>query len=279
MINAEYTLGVAFIGAGNMAYALSAGLVGKRCAADQVLAIDPDATARAKWQELGTHTAERPDAQLQQYSIWIVAVKPQQIKEVLQACQPYVQEHTLIISVAAGISSYTLATALGTSQQPHQRIIRAMPNTPAFIACGATGLLALEAVNTQEKNLAEQLFKTVGEVVWVDTDADIDAVTALSGSGPAYVFLFLEALIQGAIDQGLGPDQARKLAFATVKGATELAALSPLPLEELKANVTSKGGTTAAALQVFEQQHFSRIVQQAMQAAQQRAAALSNEFS
>src|SRR5690606_22115241 len=129
------------------------------------------------------------------------------------------------------------------------------------------------------KALAQQLMRAVGEVVWVDGDAQIDAVTALSGSGPAYVFLFLESLIQGGIEQGLGAEQARSLAVATLNGATQLAALSPETLAVLRERVTSKGGTTAAALDVFYNREFPAIVQQAMRAARDRAAELSDEFA
>lgn len=279
MINEKHTLTFAFIGGGNMASALSAGLIGKRCAAKDVLVIDPVETVRQRWQDLGTQTAATVTQQLAQQRIWIVAVKPQQMKEVLLACQPYVKDDTLIISVAAGIAAQSIAQWLSHHGNPHNRVIRAMPNTPAFIGCGATGLMALAAVEPNDKLIAETVFKTVGEFVWVENDQAIDAVTALSGSGPAYVFLFLEALIAGAVHQGLSPEQARKLAFATLSGATELAALSPLPLSHLRDNVTSKGGTTAAALDVFNQNGFSELVQKAMDAAQQRAAELAQEFS
>lgn len=262
-----------------MASALSAGLIGKRCAASDVLVIDPVDAVRQRWQELGACTADRVTPQLAEQRIWILAVKPQQLKDVMQQCQPYIKEDTLIISVAAGIAAQSIAQWLAVNGKPHGRIIRAMPNTPAFIGCGATGLMALAAVEPNDKLIAETVFKTVGEFVWVENDQAIDAVTALSGSGPAYVFLFLEALIAGAIHQGLTPEQARKLAFATVSGATELAALSPLPLSHLRDNVTSKGGTTAAALDVFNQNGFTELVQKAMDAAQHRAAELAQKFS
>lgn len=262
-----------------MASAISAGLIGKRCAAQDVLVIDPNETVLERWQQQGTITAAAPTQALAQQRIWVLAVKPQQMKVVMQQCAPFVQPNTLVISVAAGIAAKDIARWLGSAETPHPLVIRCMPNTPAFIGCGATGLMALGGVAPEDKAIAEMLFKTVGEYVWVADDQAIDAVTALSGSGPAYVFLFLEALIQGGVAQGLSSDQARKLALATVSGATELAALSPLPLSELRANVTSEGGTTAAALEVFEQQHFSAIVQQAMAAAKQRAAELADTFS
>lgn len=280
MINEKHSIKLAFIGGGNMASALSAGLIGKRCAASDVLVIDPNESVRQHWQDQGTFVASSVvGSTLAEQRIWVFAVKPQHMKDVVLQCQPYIQPNTLVISVAAGIASKDIAHWLAKDGQPHQRVIRCMPNTPAFIGCGATGLMALEAVDNSDKQIAEMLFKTVGEFVWVADDAAIDAVTALSGSGPAYVFLFLESLIQGGIDQGLSAEQAKKLAFATVSGATELAALSPLALPQLRANVTSEGGTTAAALQVFAEQHFSTIVQQAMSAAKDRAVQLAKEFS
>lgn len=279
MINEKHTIKLAFIGGGNMASALSKGLIGKGCAAQDVLVIDPNDAVRQGWQQQGALVSAGIDASLANQRIWVFAVKPQQMKAVVQQCKPFLQPNTLVISVAAGIAAQDIAQWLGSVSEPYNRIVRCMPNTPALISCGATGLMALSAVEVDDKALVEKLFKTVGQYVWVENDEAINAVTALSGSGPAYVFLFLEALIQGGVAQGLTPAQARKLAFATVSGATELAALSPAPLAELRANVTSEGGTTAAALQVFSDQHFSTIVKTAMGAAKQRAVELAKEFS
>lgn len=272
-------LTIAFIGGGNMASALGAGLIGKRCGAHDVHVIDVNADVLGHWQQQGTTVASAPDDTLAQRRVWIFAVKPQYMKEAVHGCRPYLQDDTLVISIAAGISSATLGQWLGTPHQPWTRLIRCMPNTPALIGAGATGLMAGAGVSEDDKTVAQQLMRAVGEVVWVASDHDIDIVTSLSGSGPAYVFLFLEALIAGAVEQGLAPEQARTLALATLTGATELAALSPESLAVLRERVTSKGGTTAAALAVFQAQQFSSIVQLAMQAAADRAAELSNESS
>src|SRR5690606_572456 len=199
------------------------------------------------------------------------------MKETVAGLRPYLQPDTLVVSVAAGISAETLGQWLGTPQEPWTRLVRCMPNTPALIAAGATGLMAGSGVNDAERTQVETLFKAVGEVVWVEDDHAIDVVTSLSGSGPAYVFLFLEAMIACAIEQGMQPAQARRLAIATVTGATQLAALSHEDLATLRERVTSKGGTTAAALQVFEQKDFSGTVRSAMLAAARRAAELSRE--
>lgn len=279
MINEHYKVTLSFIGGGNMASALSAGLIRKRCAAEDVLVIDPNESVRNTWAEQGTLTAAQPNAQLRHHRVWVFAVKPQVMKDVVLACKAFLQPDTVIISVAAGIAANDIARWLGEPDQPCNRVIRCMPNTPALIGCGVSGLMALEAVEEKDKKLAEQLLGTVGETVWVDTDEQINAVTALSGSGPAYVFLFLEALMQGATELGLTEQQARKLALATLDGATQLAALSPESPATLRERVTSEGGTTAAALQVFHQQQFNATVRAAMAAAKKRAAELAIEFS
>ncbi|NYT61076.1 pyrroline-5-carboxylate reductase [Alcaligenaceae bacterium] len=272
-------LTIAFIGGGNMATALGAGLIGKRCGAHDVHVVDVNPDVLGHWKQQGTTVAPAPDDTLARRRIWIFAVKPQYMKEAVQNCRPYLQDDTLVISIAAGISSTTLGLWLGTPQQPWTRLIRCMPNTPALIGAGASGLMAGPGVSEDDKTVAQQLMRAVGEVVWVDSDHEIDIVTSLSGSGPAYVFLFLESLIAGGVKQGLAPEQARSLALATLTGATELAALSHESLAVLRERVTSKGGTTAAALAVFQERQFSSIVQSAMQAAADRAAELSNESS
>ncbi len=272
-------LTIAFIGGGNMATALGAGLIGKRCGAHDVHVVDTNAPVLERWAQQGTSVASSPDAALAGRRVWIFAIKPQYMKEAVQSCRPFLQDDTLVISVAAGISSATLSQWLGVPGQPWTRLIRCMPNTPALIGAGASGLLAAPGVSEDDKLLAQQLLRAVGEVVWVASDNEIDAVTALSGSGPAYVFLFIDALIQGGVKLGLSEDQARTLALATLTGATQLAALSHESLAVLRERVTSKGGTTAAALAVFEDKQFVDVVQAAMQAAAERAAGLSGEFS
>lgn len=275
----NHELNLAFIGGGNMASALASGLIGKRCGAGDVHIIDVNESVLAQWREKGTSVATAPNSALSGQRVWVFAVKPQVMRETVAACKPFLQPDTLVISIAAGISSQTLSDWLGEPGKPWTRLVRCMPNTPALIGAGAAGLLALPGVTEQDKAQAQLLFRAVGQVTWVDNDEQIDAVTALSGSGPAYVFLFLEALIDGAVKLGLSAEQARTLALATLNGATQLAALSPETPATLRERVTSKGGTTAAALDIFNQQHFAAVVQQAMQAAFDRAADLSQEFS
>lgn len=272
-------LNLAFIGGGNMATALASGLIGKRCGAHNIHIVDPQADVLEHWSLKGVSVASRADENLSLQRVWIFSVKPQYLKEAVQACRPFLKDDTLVISVAAGISSTTLAQWLGTEQQPWTRLVRCMPNTPALIGAGAAGLMALDGVSHDDRQIADQLMRSVGQVVWVNSDHDIDTVTALSGSGPAYVFLFLQALIDGATELGLSAEQARTLALATVDGATQLAGLSHDDLVTLRHRVTSEGGTTAAALAILERDGFSQAVRQAVHAAHSRAAQLSEEFS
>lgn len=276
---ASSNLRIAFIGGGNMAQALGLGLIESELSPHNLLVIDPSAAAQQKWQAAQVATAAAPGADLAACQVWVLAVKPQLLEAVLASCRPFLQPNTLVLSVAAGLPATQIAHWLGTNLQPFERIVRCMPNTPALVRQGVTGMMALEGVSADEKHLAERLLQSVGQVVWVADDAALDAVTALSGSGPAYVFLFLEALIQGGIDLGLSPEQARGLALQTVSGAAQLARDATVDIAQLRANVTSEGGTTAAALAHFEQQDFSTIVRQAMHAAAQRAAELADEFS
>lgn len=272
-------LSLAFIGGGNMASALGAGLIGKRCGAHDVLVIDPNESTRQAWLDKGVQVASSAGPDLRRQRVWIFAVKPQSLKEAVLACKPFITPDTLVISVAAGISATTLAQWLGEPDAPFLRIIRCMPNTPALIGAGASGLMALEHVSDEDRQIANYMMKAIGQYVWVDTDQQIDTVTALSGSGPAYVFLFLEAMIASAKRLGLPEEQAKTLAMATVSGATQLASLSPESLATLRERVTSKGGTTAAALDTFAHLGFEQTIDSAMQAARDRAEELSRELS
>ncbi|WP_345797864.1 pyrroline-5-carboxylate reductase [Castellaniella sp. MT123] len=273
------TLSLALIGGGNMASALASGLIGRRCAAADVHVIDPGDDTRSRWEALGTTTATAPDARLSECRVWFFAVKPQVMAEVVRQCQPWLRPDTLVISIAAGIPGSAIAGWLGSGSVPYTRVVRCMPNTPALIAAGMTGMTALSGVDDPDRVLAEELLRAVGDVLWVADDAAIDAVTAVSGSGPAYVFLFLEALIAAGVEQGLTPEQARQLALATFHGATQLATLSPDSPAVLRERVTSKGGTTAAALAVFQQHGLTDIMREAVSAAARRAGELAREFS
>jgi pyrroline-5-carboxylate reductase len=269
---------VAFIGGGNMANALISGLFSQGCPRDKVHVVEVADSLRTQWLDRGVSTCAAPNALLTAYQVWVFAVKPQQMKEVVLQCKPWMSSNTLVISIAAGISMASLANWLGTQDAPYQNLVRCMPNTPALVGAGVTGLAAPEGLSPQDRDSATHLLSAVGQTVWVTDDAAIDAVTALSGSGPAYVFLFLEALIKGGESLGLTSAQAKDLALATLAGATKLAMDSSDSPVILRERVTSKGGTTAAALAVFQQSNFVEIVFKAMEAADQRAAELSKEF-
>ncbi|MCM0035543.1 MAG: pyrroline-5-carboxylate reductase [Burkholderiaceae bacterium] len=269
---------VAFIGGGNMANALVSGLLSQACPLENIHVIEVADGLRTQWNARGVSTSAGPDASLQSRQVWIFAVKPQQMKEVVLQCKPWMSEDTLIISIAAGISIASLATWCGSPHAPYQNIVRCMPNTPALVGAGVTGLAAPAGLSNDDRGIATALLSAVGQAVWVNDDAAIDAVTALSGSGPAYVFLFLEALVKGGEALGLTAKQAQELALATLAGATKLASTSPDSPAILRERVTSKGGTTAAALAVFHESQFVDIVSKAMRAADRRAAELSKEF-
>lgn len=271
-------LTIAFIGGGNMASALASGLADKVCPAANLHVIDPNTDVQHAWRQRGATAASAADETLRTCKVWLYAVKPQQLREAALATRQWLQPDTLIVSVAAGIRADTLADWLGEPGAPWQNLVRCMPNTPALVGAGVSGLIALPGVDDAGRALADSLLAAVGQVVWVADDNALDAVTALSGSGPAYVFLFLESLIAGGVAVGLTPEQARQLALGTLAGATTLAEQSTEPPAVLRERVTSRGGTTAAALQVFETADLRSTVRQALEAAAQRSRELASEF-
>lgn len=266
-------LEIAFIGGGNMARALASGMVKQRGSGQHLLVMDVNQSALDHWASFGATGILQAGAQLSQCAIWILAVKPQQMHEVAQAIKPYLHKDVLIISVAAG-----LTTTILSQWFEHVNIIRTMPNTPALIAKGVTGLYAMPGVSQEQRERAVEILMAVGQVVPVEHESLLDAITALSGSGPAYVFLFIEALIAGGEKLGLSYTQAKALALGTLEGAASLAAGSEQEPDVLRQNVSSKGGTTVAALDVFAQHDFNTMVAQAMQAASDRAEEMAKEF-
>jgi len=271
---------IAFIGGGNMASALGNGLLEGGLMPSQLHVLDVDAGIREVWRQRGVSVAEAPDERLAACSVWVYAVKPQVMREVVATTQPWLRD-ALVISIAAGLRLASLANWLAgadAGNRPWGRLVRCMPNTPALVGAGITGLVAQAGLAESDRHLAAQLLQAVGDVVWVDDELALDAVTALSGSGPAYVFLLLQALIDGGVALGLGPDQARRLALGTLDGATRLAANSAESPAVLRQRVTSKGGTTAAALEVFESHGWAQAVGEAMAAAARRAGTLADEL-
>jgi pyrroline-5-carboxylate reductase len=265
---------IVFVGGGNMASALIGGLIARGAAPSTLAAIDPSAEQRAALSaRFGIATHAVAGGAALDAEVVILAVKPQQMQAAAAAAAPWIAGR-LVMSVAAGVRAADLSRWLGG----HTRIVRTMPNTPALVGLGATGLAALPDSLPQDRAAAEAIMGAVGQTVWVDDEARLDAVTALSGSGPAYVFRFIEAMIDGATALGLSPEQARRLTLQTVSGAAQLAAQSDEPPAVLRERVTSKGGTTAAALDVFDAGDLAGLVARAMAAANRRSEELGRAF-
>ena len=264
---------IVFIGGGNMASAIVGGLVKSGRAAASIIVVDPGETQRDKLRaDFGVHTLAMADATLAGAALVVWAVKPQFFGAAAAPCAPFFGA-ALHLSVMAGIRSEAIAKATGAA-----RIVRSMPNTPALIGEGIAGLYASSAVTTEERAEVEAVLAPTGQTLWVEREEDLDAVTALSGSGPAYVFYFIEAMIQAARDMGLTTEQGKQLALATFAGATSLAQASSEAPEVLRERVTSKGGTTYAALMSLEASGVKPAIVQALRAAQQRARELGDEF-
>ncbi len=264
---------LAFIGGGNMASAILGGLLKQGLAPSQVCVVEPFAEAAAKLTAdfgVTVHTAATDALAKANVVIW--AVKPQVFKEAAMPVAPFTTQ-ALHLSVAAGIRSDSIAHWLKT-----ERVVRSMPNTPALVGQGITGLYAREGVTAKDQQLITQVLKSTGETLWVDKESDLDVVTALSGSGPAYVFYFLEAMTEAGVKMGLPHAQAYHLAQATFGGATHLARQSSESPEVLRQRVTSKGGTTYAALTSMANAQVKESFIAAMLAAQKRAAELGDEF-
>jgi len=268
---------LAFIGGGNMASAILGGLIREGMAPSQVTVMEPFAETAAKLKaawgvEVHASASAEASSSLSKADLVVWAVKPQVFKEAALPVAEFTKE-ALHLSVAAGIRSDSIARWLLTD-----RVVRSMPNTPALVGQGITGLFARPHVSAQDQSLIEQVLKSTGEFLWVQQEADLDTVTALSGSGPAYVFYFLEAMTEAGVKMGLPQAQAYHLAKATFGGATHLARQSTESPELLRQRVTSKGGTTYAALTSMADDHVKEAFVKAMLAAQKRAGELGDEF-
>ena len=264
---------IAFIGGGNMASAIIGGLRKSGRAAQAIVVVDPGATQRERLQsEFGVRTLAAADTSLAQAATVVWAVKPQLFSDAAAPCAAHVGQ-ALQISVMAGIRSDAIRRATGS-----ERVVRTMPNTPALVGRGMTGLFARSAVSAADRAAVEAVLGPTGELLWVAREDDLDAVTALSGSGPAYVFYFVESMIEAATQMGLSAEQGKQLALATFAGATALAQASADAPAVLRERVTSKGGTTHAALTALEAAGVKASFIAALQAAQQRARELGDEF-
>lgn len=267
---------LAFIGGGNMAAALISGLLRRGLPNERCIVADPSAEQRrCIAEDYGIATTDDNAAAASSADIIVLAVKPQQMRAVALGLAPHLDaSRPLLISVAAGIPHAALMRWIGRDIA----IVRAMPNRPALNGCGATGLYAPAQVSAAQRALAESVMAAVGATVWVEQESQMDTVTALSGSGPAYFFLFMEALEAAAEQRGLPREIAHRLTLETAFGAAQMARQSPDSLSVLREQVTSKGGTTAAALNVLEAAGLHVIVAQAVAAADQRSAELAAEF-
>ncbi len=264
---------IAFIGGGNMASAIIQGLVTQGHPVGRLAVVEPFEEARDRLtRQFGIQVQAQAGASLESADVVVWAVKPQ----VFQEAAAQTQAHTraaLHLSVAAGIPSQSIARWLGTD-----RVVRAMPNTPALIGKGITAFFARAGVQTPDRLQVETIVRSTGEFLWVDNEDQLDAVTALSGSGPAYVFYFMEAMMAAGFEMGLSPAQARQLTLSTFVGASELARSSDDPPEVLRQRVTSKGGTTHAAITAMDDAGLKAAFGRALHAARDRACSMGQEF-
>ena len=268
-------INIGFIGGGNMAASLIGGLIPDTVAPDSIIVAEPNKERRTKLvSQFGVQVTADNSVVCQNSDVVVLAVKPHVMPDVVKQLTGY-QNQTLFISIAAGINITSLQAWLGT-QHP---VVRVMPNTPALIGIGASALYASGNVSKEKKNIAGTILDAVGMSTWVNNESDLDIVTALSGSGPAYFMLFIKALVDQAIKAGLNDSVAKELAVQTAIGAATLAKLSEDDLATLIQKVTSPGGTTAKAMEVLNNRDVPAIIAEAFDAAQQRSEAIASEFS
>lgn len=262
-------LTIGFVGAGNMAQAIIGGLINTGTPASQLCIYEPDeALAQQLVDRLGVISVQSSADLAGDCDVLVFAVKPQVMQVAMQAVSGVsTKPGAFFISVAAGIPIALMQGWLGEAHP----LVRVMPNTPALVGAGISGLFASKQVSEQQREAAESVLRAVGSVIWVDQEALIDSVTGISGSGPAYFFYFIEALQQAALEQGLDADQAKILSLETAFGAAKLALESHQDVASLRQRVTSPGGTTAAALDVFKQRELDRSIADAVTAAVERA--------
>jgi pyrroline-5-carboxylate reductase len=261
---------ITFLGGGNMASALIGGLLNTGFPASDIAVIEIGAESRGRLEhKFGVRCHAEVNASALTCDVLLLAVKPQQMREACAGLQDFLSQQ-LVISIAAGLRLVDLSRWLGG----YGKLVRAMPNTPAMIGAGVTGLFALPGVSEAERLGSERVLQAVGSTLWVTDEAQIDAVTAISGSGPAYLFLFIEALEQAAAALGFDARQARQLAIETALGAAKLAAQSDEAVSVLRERVTSKGGTTEAALRIMEDQGVKKGIVAGALAANARSSEL-----
>jgi pyrroline-5-carboxylate reductase len=266
---------IGFIGAGNMASSLIEGLIASGHAPSQIWASDRcQDTLHSLTEALKINICIDNNELANEVDVIVLAVKPQVLHSVARLVADQLDTHSLVVSIAAGISQSSLAEWLGSDCA----IVRCMPNTPSLVRTGATALHANQQVTDDQKNLAENILRSVGVCLWVKHESELDAVTAVSGSGPAYYFLLMEAMEQAAIELGLDENTARLLVQQTALGAAKMAIESDETSAQLRKNVTSPGGTTEQAIKTFEDGEFSLLVSKALHAARDRSVTMSIEL-
>ncbi|OAM51379.1 pyrroline-5-carboxylate reductase [Methylovorus sp. MM2] len=266
-------MNISFIGGGNMARAMISGLKANGFAMESINVIDPDSEKRAQLKaEFGITTTEQLPS-ISNADVIVLAVKPQQLRDLAIFLGSMLQ-HQLVISIAAGIRSHDLARWLGG----YAKIVRVMPNTPAQIQLGISALYAMPEVTSKQHEQAEMILAAVGKTLWLDEESKMDAVTAISGSGPAYIFYFIEAMQQAAVELGLSEEEARTLSLTTFTGASQLATLSSDSPSALRAQVTSKGGTTEQAILALESAAVKSTIIKAAKAAANKSEALGDQL-
>ena len=265
-----------FIGGGNMASSLSAGLIADGWDPARLRVADTDEQQLERLADrFSVTTTTDNDRAIDHADVILLAVKPQNMKAVtLELAATVTRQHPLVISIAAGITETALRAWLGNDTA----IVRTMPNTPAMVNSGATALYANPAVDNEQRSIAESILRAVGLAIWIDDESLMDAVTALSGSGPAYFFLFMEAMQSAGRELGLPEKAARLLALQTAFGAAKMALESTEDIASLRQRVTSPGGTTEQAINTFQQGNLNALVSKALQAAAKRSRELAKEF-
>lgn len=265
---------IAFIGAGNMAASLIGGLRAKGLDAGQIRASDPGAETRAKVNaEQGIDVFADNAEAIKDADVVVLAVKPQAMKAVCEAIRPSLKSNQLVVSIAAGITCASMNNWLGA-----QPIVRCMPNTPALLRQGVSGLFATAEVTDEQRRQAEELLSAVGIALWLNEEQQLDAVTAVSGSGPAYFFLLIEAMTAAGVKLGLPADIAAQLTVQTALGAAHMAVASDVDAAELRRRVTSPSGTTEAAIKSFQAGGFEALVEKALGAAAHRSAEMAEQL-
>lgn len=265
---------IAFIGAGNMAASLIGGLRAKGLEAAQIRASDPGAETRSKVAaEHGIAVFADNAEAIKDAEVVVLAVKPQAMKAVCEAIRPNLKPNQLVVSIAAGITCASMNNWLGA-----QPIVRCMPNTPALLRQGVSGLFATAEVSAEQRQQAEELLSAVGIALWLDEEQQLDAVTAVSGSGPAYFFLLIEAMTAAGVKLGLPADIAAQLTVQTALGAAHMAVASDVDAAEMRRRVTSPAGTTEAAIKSFQAGGFEALVEKALGAAAHRSAEMAEQL-